>query len=175
MRPLLWSNVRSSTEVKPAALVQLSAIAIRTLRSAQFWELPNFRSRFFVRSLWQFTHLYCTGALISLLEAETSQIDSLDLHNILMQKAVAHAVTEKVDRALPAYWVLQFVPVEYLSRSSRANLVRRAMVCDVVLGAFEDVAHAISKVHHLRVFMKMAGDLTGGMVSLFFFFSSWNN
>jgi hypothetical protein len=175
MRPMLWSNAgrsnsESASQVEPAALVQLSAIAIRTLQSAQFWELPNFRSWFFVHSLWKLLHVSdYIGAIISLLEEETAQIDSLDLHSVLMQKAITHAVVEKVDRALPSYWVLQYVPIEYLNRPSRANLVRRAVVCDVVLGASVDVAHAISKAHYLRVFMKMAGDWIGGMVGLFLF------
>jgi hypothetical protein len=102
-------------------------------------------------------------ALLAVLGAETAILDSVDVRDTLLDKHVPLIKREAVNRALAAYGLLLFVPIEYLPRGSRTDFVRRAMACDVILdsmGGQEDVSRGIG---NLRVFMKRVWEWVGGV------------
>ncbi|KII93436.1 hypothetical protein PLICRDRAFT_35642 [Plicaturopsis crispa FD-325 SS-3] len=112
--------------------IHLSLISDRAFRSAQFWELPNIRT-----------------AILAVLLDWTSIFDSSD------------PLKENIQRAAKAYEILLHIPVEYLSRPARTDLVRRALAADYILGSLPELGS--SAIVHVRVFLKRVLSLVGSV------------
>jgi hypothetical protein len=98
-----------------------------------------------------------------LLDAETAVLESVNLHDTTSQNAVPRIQLLALNRAMSAYRMLLYVPIEYLTRVSRMNLVRRAMILDIVLGDPKRSESLAWEVGTLRVFIKRAWDWVGGV------------
>jgi hypothetical protein len=71
---------------------------------------------------------YFPAALLSTLVASTSSLDSLPAESSSSEKArVEHF---KVADVVSAYKLLLFFPIEYFTKSCRADLVKRAVIAD---------------------------------------------
>jgi len=98
-----------------------SAIFNQALRSAQFWELINTRD-----------------ALFSLINEETSclaLIDPSETQTVLLsEKLLIPLISQnRLQQAISAYELLLYVPIEYVPKASRLDLIRRALTADFVL------------------------------------------
>ncbi|TFK23128.1 hypothetical protein FA15DRAFT_621503 [Coprinopsis marcescibilis] len=96
------TNARSSGDRNQNLLPE--HLLLRTLRSAQIWELPNIRTAFL-------GHLSQ-----STVELKTDGSSTLDIKKLIL-----------------TYQLLLFFPVEYLTKTCRAELVRGALAGDRVL------------------------------------------
>jgi len=122
---------------------QPSTIFNQTLRSAQFWELANTRN-----------------ALLSLINEETSFLATIDPAEPRPLLASEKSLIDRspLHRAIAAYELLLYVPIEYLPRASRLDLIRRALTADLILcqTAREDTdstKNPVRSVTILRVFL----------------------
>lgn len=111
----------------------------QTLHSAQFWELVNMRR-----------------ALLSLIHDGTSILDKVDSTETQLSEKPLIDVTR---RLTAAYELLLYIPVEYLPRTSRQDLMRRAMTADLVVCRpirvdADSQANAMRSMTILRIFMK---------------------
>lgn len=132
------SSVSSMEELRP------TAIFYQTLHSAQFWELANMRN-----------------ALLVSVNDETSALDKID--PLEAQSALAFKqlwIDEpQLRRAISVYEWLLYVPTEYLSRTSRQDLIRRALAADLALcqtvhGDADSQVNAMRSMAILREFLK---------------------
>jgi hypothetical protein len=125
---------------------QPGAIVNRTLHSAQFWELKNSRN-----------------ALLFLINEVTSPLDIIDKAETRSLIASEGLPTERAQLhgAISAYELLLYVPIEYLPRTQRQNLIHRAFKADLVLcqtvhghGDNQSIMDVMRSVTTLRVFLK---------------------
>ncbi|TFK41397.1 Urb2/Npa2 family-domain-containing protein [Crucibulum laeve] len=123
------STVPSSTSgLRPQDLL------MRTLRSAQFWELHNVRTVF-----------------LAYLTETTSPLETKNFSEKIKPSHVSDIVS--------VYRLLLLFPVEYFSRSSRADFIKRALAADVVISELSTGKHYSEDFLQealiiLRVFLK---------------------
>ncbi|KZV77619.1 hypothetical protein PENSPDRAFT_621174 [Peniophora sp. CONT] len=125
----LLSKAASSSHVTADALTP-RMVAKDCLRSAQLWEQRRLRS--------------------SLLSSITTRLQGIDtVHVETVTDAPPHSLSlmssglksGALDRALEGFHLLLYCPPEYLSKSSRADSLRRAVTFDMALTAVEPVEH----------------------------------
>ncbi|KAH7921149.1 hypothetical protein BV22DRAFT_1038989 [Leucogyrophana mollusca] len=94
-----------------------SHVAIQLMHSAHFWELPNIRASF-----------------LSAINSRTAVLEEIDLAKARSCKNLKRLKVDAaaVEKACFAYTLLLYVPPEYYTRSSRSDLVRRALMADAV-------------------------------------------
>ncbi|KZT21711.1 hypothetical protein NEOLEDRAFT_1099032 [Neolentinus lepideus HHB14362 ss-1] len=95
-------------------------ILSRMLRSAEFWELSRLRT-----------------ALISRINALTAPYEKFDLSDLLAQIRGGNAlmqdeIDDNLRQALAVYKLLLYVPQEYIPRSNRGYMLKRAVILDVI-------------------------------------------
>jgi hypothetical protein len=111
-------NMKSNFSAKTRGGCQPSTIFKQTLRSAQFWELVNTRD-----------------ALLSLINEETSCltiIDPPETQTVLLTEKPLISQNQ-LQQAISAYELLLYVPIEYVPKASRLDLIQRALAADLVL------------------------------------------
>jgi hypothetical protein len=119
--------------------LQPSMILNQTLRSAQFWEILNTRN-----------------ALLSSINVETSALDKIntaETQSLLASEKTPIDVTQ-LRRVISAYELLLYVPIEYIPRTSRQDLIRRAVTADLVVCRTMHAANSMRSMTILRVFLK---------------------
>ena len=128
----------------PTGGLRPSPILTQTLRSAHFWELGNMRN-----------------ALLSSINDGTSALDKAgitDTQSLPASEKMPIDATQ-LRRAISAFEMLLYFPFEYLSRSARQDLTRRAFTADFILcltmhaGGFSE-ANIMRSMTILRVFLK---------------------
>jgi hypothetical protein len=95
-------------------------------------------------------------ALLSLIHDGTSILDKLDSTETQLSEKPPIDVTRRVTAA---YELLLYIPVEYLPRTSRQDLMRRAMTADLVVCRpirvdADSQVNAMRSMTILRIFMK---------------------
>jgi hypothetical protein len=116
--------------------LQPSMILNQTLRSAQFWEILNTRN-----------------ALLSSINVETSALDKINTAETQSLLASPIDVTQ-LRRVISAYELLLYIPIEYIPRTSRQDLIRRAVTADLVVCRTMHAANSMRSMTILRVFLK---------------------
>lgn len=135
--------MRSDFPAKTREGCRPSAIFNQTLRSAQFWELVNTRD-----------------ALLSLINEETSClaiIDQLETQTVMLSEKPLISQNQ-LQQAIAAYELLLYVPIEYVPKASRLDLIRRALAADLALcqtarGDTDSQRNFVRSVTILRVFL----------------------
>ncbi|CAL1696498.1 unnamed protein product [Somion occarium] len=100
--------------------LSLSSLFAKTLRNAQFWEMQNFRS-----------------AIVSLINEHTASMDNVQVQDILQQLLSGQQFGKgpNEEGSLQAvYDLLLYAPTEFLPRSVRTDLLKRALAADVTIG-----------------------------------------
>ncbi|THH21561.1 hypothetical protein EW146_g35 [Bondarzewia mesenterica] len=122
---ILFSISSNLSSIAPSGLLMPTSILLEALRSADFWEKVNIRA-----------------ALLATVNSRTSALDGVDVAQALSQTGKkrkksstnTHATEDQIRKAEGAYKFLLYAPNEYLTRSSRSDLLKRAIALDVVLG-----------------------------------------
>jgi hypothetical protein len=165
----LTISIQPSTHLFVPEL-RASACFTQVLRSAHFWELPNLRRESIIA-------LFCIKfdferglvAFLSSFDTQTSFLDEVDTTKYLAQKEPQSLPIplQELQSAVLAYEILLFAPAEYLSRTFRADLVRRAVSADILSSLSIDVDHTVTNVSRsltvIRVFIQRIILYTGSM------------
>lgn len=99
--------------------IRASTILRKTMHSAHFWELVNIRT-----------------ALVSSINEQTLALDRIVLPNdgSIWTLDTSSTINEgQLRAAVYAYEMMLFIPIEYLPRISRQDLIRRAIAGDLVI------------------------------------------
>jgi hypothetical protein len=113
----------------------LQTILQRTLSSAHFLELHNIRCKSshclcFSKS----PQPYCPiASLLSAVDAHTSIFHGTNASDLLQSPKLLKIKSSALSISLRAFLFLLSIPVEYLTRNIRTELVKRAFVADVYL------------------------------------------
>ncbi|KAJ7900109.1 Urb2/Npa2 family-domain-containing protein [Mycena olivaceomarginata] len=121
---ILRANV--SVPVSEAAGLNATSLLLNALSSAQFWELPNLRT-----------------AILTYADDATSML----VDPLLKPTADTHATVWST------YQLLLMFPIEFLSRTIRTELIRRAVNADVLYSSFDDMQGLPSAVTAARIFI----------------------
>ncbi|KAI0314980.1 Urb2/Npa2 family-domain-containing protein [Amylostereum chailletii] len=136
------------TPVGPSEMLSPSIVVIECLHSAQFWEQSNLRSSFM-------------AAVDTKLES-LDDVDILETGKIAPQSSDGSGPTHaQVDEAIQAYNILLYTPGEYLSRSARVGLLRRAIALDFILAGMEPSKQRPNAVTIARTCVLKLLSLTG--------------
>ncbi|KAJ7783538.1 Urb2/Npa2 family-domain-containing protein [Mycena maculata] len=103
-----------------------TSLLLTALSSAQFWELPNLRA-----------------AVLAFADAATSALVDSN----------AELTTDDHTAIFSAYKFLLMLPIEYMSRTTRTELVRRAVNADVLYNPYNGTKDVYSNVTVVRVFI----------------------
>ncbi|KAF5377547.1 hypothetical protein D9615_005195 [Tricholomella constricta] len=120
IRIMVSINVADSDVISTSGL-QAQTLLLQTLHSAQFWELPKFRVVF-----------------LEYLDQVTSTLD----------EGASNVSAASMSKSVAAYRLMLILPVEYFSRSSRADFTRRALVLDCRI---TDLTMTASTYEHLTI------------------------
>ena len=160
----LFSGVAPKQQLERLAKLMLSTkprnvVVTQALRSAQFWELPNLRRESNItRSLTTWTQ-WNLVVFLSLFDTETSFLDDVDVTKYFSPKEHSSLPIplQELGRAISTYEVLLCAPAEYLSRTCRTILVRRAVSADILSSVPADGNHTATGVYlspTLRIFLQ---------------------
>ncbi|KAI6028998.1 Urb2/Npa2 family-domain-containing protein [Pisolithus marmoratus] len=121
LEPPLVTTDELDSQPGPHCDISPRNILLLVLRNAQFWELPNIRGAFLSFVLKQTAPLSSSSLLPA--SSETSGPDRFELV-----------------RASEVYTLLMYVPPEYFTRTSRTELLKRAVggdnaICSILQGA----------------------------------------
>ncbi|RDB29584.1 hypothetical protein Hypma_015277 [Hypsizygus marmoreus] len=154
IRIFISVNIPDMQESPISSGLQAQPLLLQTLHSAQFWELPNLRTVFLA---------YLDQAIPVL------DIDTLDTSEPVICNMAA------------SYRLLLLLPAEYLSRSSRIEFIRRALLADRFIGRLPDsfsskyeyltilrvsLRRAFSYIHHGDLTVQSIGETLGHLTSL---------
>ncbi|ETW87503.1 hypothetical protein HETIRDRAFT_244958, partial [Heterobasidion irregulare TC 32-1] len=120
------------------------AVVLECFHSADFWEKSNIRA-----------------ALLTVLQMKTFSLDAIDVPHVLARSNSRRSrrvsvTTTQIQDAAGAYRFLLYSPSEYLSRSSRNDLLKRAISLDIAVGVSPSLhqdANNVSLVVSLRAFL----------------------
>ncbi|KAJ6604425.1 Urb2/Npa2 family-domain-containing protein [Mycena vulgaris] len=117
----------SATEHVPEGpRLNAASLLLRALSSAQFWELPNLRT-----------------AILAFADEATSALADPSPNLTADHRAAVFST----------YQLLLMFPIEYMSRTIKTELVRRAINADIIYNSFNDAKDAYSTVTVVRVFI----------------------
>ncbi|KAJ6627155.1 hypothetical protein B0H10DRAFT_422437 [Mycena sp. CBHHK59/15] len=117
----------SGGEYVPSERLDATSLLLSAFSSAQFWELPNLRV-----------------AILAFADEATSTLADSEPRLTADGRAAI----------LTTYQLLLLFPVEYISRTTRTELVRRAINADLLHGSLTDTDNWHSSVTVLRVFIQ---------------------
>lgn len=140
-------TAQSATVVQDEAHITLPIILQQALHNAETWELLRFRGMSRGGRQHCKAHSDFTDALLEQINAATKPLDAVDVAAALQlpKKHKAPRVPEEhVSPIIGTYRLLLYIPIEYLSRNVRNELLRRALAADVVLGGMDAAEHAQS-------------------------------
>ncbi|KAJ6574877.1 Urb2/Npa2 family-domain-containing protein [Mycena capillaripes] len=121
VKTLFRANVDAYVFVE--ARLDATSLLLNALSSAQFWELPNLRT-----------------AILAFADEATSMLADPHLNTATDSRATV----------LSTYQLLVMFPIEFMSRSIRTELVKRAVNADILYSDAQDVLSAVTVV---RVFI----------------------
>ena len=127
--------------------MSMSSIWARTLRNAYFWELPRIRGTLFIG--------YSMESCILNKTAE-SLMSSLNTTNL----PLVMNTPESLPAARRVYSLLLWVPVDYLTRAKRSELVQRALDIDLMSLPVER-SHPVSTTLAVREFLRRVFTYSG--------------
>ena len=135
-------------------------VVLMALRSAEFWELQNIRGKGLSAPSSPTSNLYIAAILLHEINAMTKFLDAIDAREFFVQDKVLQVDTKSVTHAFEVYKMLLHVPIDYMTRTARTDLVRRAMTFDAVILKAEGSAREIGS---LRTFMKRVWEWIGAV------------
>ena len=148
---LLFSQIywRHAAKDNPTRETEQS-MAITPLRSPAFWELPELRCMWFLRFRDLIPYTDFTAALLAYLSGMTSHLDVTDVVKTLENLPPSSDFSPDIRQVQAVYTLLRYTPMEYLPKSVRIELTKKAIVFDGQLvsalksGSASDLASVLS-------------------------------
>lgn len=106
---------------------------VAPLQSPAFWEVPELRCVYSPLFLDFASYLGLTAAVLAYLNEETSHLDIVDVVRTLEDITPSDNLSLDIPRIQTVYTILRYTPMEYIPRSVRIDLTRKAVVLDAWL------------------------------------------
>lgn len=107
--------------------------AVAPLQSPAFWEVPELRCVYSPFPSYSDPYLGLTAAVLAHLSGESSYPGIVDVVATLENLTPSDNFSLDIPRVRTVYTILRYTPMEYLPRSVRIDLTKKAIVLDALL------------------------------------------